>query len=137
MDQTNENYVFIKTHELGEAITSSSIYTAMRETEARVRENAEASEALARYAAHKAALESLFRADDPDPDAIRLHTESMQSMQSELNDMPIVAEMNEARREFSKLIRQVNQVLGFIVSGETDITSCGGSCEGCAGCGAR
>lgn len=138
MAYIDDNQVFIKTRELGELITQTSAYEEMRAAEAAVRDNASASEMLTVFSAHQHALEALFGMDDPDPDAIKLHTETMRQLQTQLNDMSVVAEMNSARQSFSGLIQQVNQVLGFIVSGETQASGgCGGSCAGCSGCASR
>lgn len=136
------NEIFIKTQELGELIVNSKPYLDMRDSEARLRGNVDTATALDEFAAHKNALESLFGSDDPDADAIRLHTESIRNVQAKLLDEPLYAAMNAARADFSALISQVNQVLGFIVGGETvsgesSCGSCGGSCEGCGGCGGR
>jgi len=49
----------------------------------------------------------------------------------------IIDEMNDSTREFASLIRQVNQVLQFIITGEMDEKGCGGACAECAGCAAR
>jgi cell fate (sporulation/competence/biofilm development) regulator YlbF (YheA/YmcA/DUF963 family) len=53
------------------------------------------------------------------------------------------AALFNARMDFSRLIRQVNQVLGVAVTGQiseedaAEWAGCVGECAGCAGCGAR
>ena len=128
------NDIFVKTQALGEALLESSEYKAMREAEEAVRNDESASLKLEQYGAHKHALETLFQQESPDADAVRLHTESMQSLQKELNDTEIVAAMNDARRAFSQVIQQVNQVLQFMITGEMESGGCGGNCSGCSGC---
>ena len=128
------NEVFVKTQALGEALLESPEYKAMREAEEAVRNHETASSLLEQFGAHKHALETLFEQENPDADAVRLHTESMQSLQKQLNDTDVVAAMNQARRVFSQVIQQVNQVLQFIITGETESEGCGGNCSGCSGC---
>ena len=127
------NQVFEKTRELGELITQTTVFTKMRAAEERVIDDASASVALDALSEHQTALEHLFASGEPDAEVIKQHTETMQKLQARLKEMPIVADMNRAREEFSGLIRQVNQVLGFVVSGDMMQSGCGGGCEGCAG----
>lgn len=128
------NEVFEKTQALGEALLESPEYKAMREAEEAVRNHETASVMLEQFGAHKHALESLFEQENPDAEAVRLHTESMQSLQKQLNETDVVAAMNEARRAFSQIIQQVNQVLQFMITGEMESSGCGGNCSGCSGC---
>jgi cell fate (sporulation/competence/biofilm development) regulator YlbF (YheA/YmcA/DUF963 family) len=140
----DNNQVFIKTYELGEAINASPVCIKMREAEEAVRLNPSIENGIERFMAHQNALQSIFsvgeRLDGGEVmEAIKLHRESMKAIQDELNEMPEYTQMQEARAEFQDLIAQVNQVLGFIVQGETEqaVASCGGSCASCAGCGAQ
>ena len=82
------NEVFRRTQALGEALTGTEIYRAMRDTEAAIHQNPE--------------------------------------------DEDVIAQVNDARRAFSKLIGQVNQVLAFMMGGNQ--SGCG-DCSGCSGCG--
>ncbi|MEG0766986.1 MAG: YlbF family regulator, partial [Clostridia bacterium] len=128
--------VFEKTQALGEALLQSEEYQVMRKAEDAVREDMEASTAIGEFAAHKHAMETLLSQDSPDATAVALHTESMQKLQTQLNGMEKVIEMNQARKAFSQMLSQVNQVLRFIIAGETAEAEggCGGNCDSCGGC---
>ncbi|GHU72975.1 hypothetical protein AGMMS49992_10140 [Clostridia bacterium] len=139
---TTDNEVFRCTQALGEALADTDAYLFMREAEAAVRDNPEASEALTRLSAHKAALTSLMEDSDMDSEAVKLHTQMIYDLQASLGEMPLVERMQEARQAFTSLISQVNQVLAFMVADNVEdgttagySSGCGGSCAGCSGCG--
>jgi len=52
------------------------------------------------------------------------------------NDMAFHSAYEQAQSSFTQLLQQVNQVLQFVVTGETE-PGCGRSCSGCAGCGPK
>jgi len=82
------NRVFVKTYELGAAISATPAYIKMRDAE---------------------------EAEQQDPDVLQA-----------------------ARIDFQTLMKQVNQILEFAISGRIDTgDECGGSCDSCAGCAGR
>ncbi|MDR2506183.1 MAG: YlbF family regulator [Oscillospiraceae bacterium] len=139
----DSNQVFIKTYELGEAINGSPVCIKMREAEEAAKRSPAIENGTERFMAHQNALQTIFsmgeNLDGGVVDAIKLHRESMKAIQDELNSIPEYTQMQAARNEFQALISQVNQILGFIVQGDTEqaTASCGGSCSSCAGCAGR
>lgn len=133
------NNVFLKTRELGQALLESTEYRNLRDAEAVAMKNAEAAEAMGLYMEKKQEIQNLLAGETPDTEALKRLSDEMDAYQSKLQGNPDVQKLTEARRVFSELIDQVNQVLRFIVTGETaegdteEEGGCGGSCASCGG----
>jgi cell fate (sporulation/competence/biofilm development) regulator YlbF (YheA/YmcA/DUF963 family) len=127
--------VFVKASALGEAIQQSEEYRAMRAAEAAVMANEEAAGAMRDFLAYRTQVEEMLTAENPDRAALAEHSHAMEALQERLGGMGLVAEMTRARAAFADMMRQVNQVLRFMVTGEMDEDAggCGGDCGGCAG----
>ena len=130
------NMVFEKTRELGEALMASDEYRAMKAAEDAAMANAEAAGLMSRYLETKSKLEEILHSGEPDPEAISELGSAMEDIQGQFQNVPDIIEMNRARDEFDNLINQVNQVLHFIITGETEENTegCTGSCATCPGC---
>ena len=136
------NMVFQKTRELGDALMNSEEYQKLKQAEAAVSENEEATRLMAEHANHRKTLERLLEAEDPDLDELNAHSETLESAEQRLMMMDCISELNEARKSFSDLVAQINQVLRFIVTGSMDDEEqeggcAGGNCGGCSGCGSK
>ena len=130
------NMVFEKTRELGEALMESEEYKAMKAAEDTAMANAEAAELMSRYLETTSKLEDVLHSGEPNPDAISELGAAMEDIQGRFQQVPDIIEMTRTREEFDSLINQVNQVLHFIITGETEESAegCTGSCETCPGC---
>ncbi len=128
------NEVFEKARALGAAIVESEEFKTMRSLEDEAMALPEVSEQMTRYLTHKQGVEAELAKETPDHAALADHSEQMKDAQEKLNAMDAVIRMSEARSVFSAMMTQVNQVLQFMVTGETQESGCGGHCEGCAGC---
>ena len=113
------NEVFEKARALGQAIVESEEFKTMRALE---------DEAMAMPEVAQLAKEV------PDHTALAAHSEQMKAAQEKLNTMDAVIRMGEARGVFSAMMSQVNQVLQFMVTGETEEAGCSGNCGSCGGC---
>lgn len=130
------NMVFDKARELGEAIAVSEEYAAMQSAEETAMANAEVAQKMSDYMEAKSNVESELAKDQADPVLIASYSQAMQSLQDELNAHELVQAMNMARQSFSQMMTQVNQVLQFVMTGQTQQPEegCGGNCSGCSGC---
>ena len=130
------NEVFKKTRELGEAIMHSDEYVTMKTAEDRAMANELAAVTMGEYVELKQQLEKIMQLDQPDVAQMKDLSEQMELLQAKLQAIDDIATLTAARREFTKLINQVNQVLRFIITGETGDGEgeCGDSCSNCKGC---
>jgi len=126
--------VFQKTRELGQALTESEIYKKMKEAEDRAMQNQEAAETMTKYLEKRTQIQEILTQENPDPAVMKSLSDEMDALQERLQMIDDIAQLTEARNNFSNLIAQVNQVLQFIVTGSIDDESgCTGSCSSCGG----
>lgn len=129
------NKVFELARQLGEALAASEEYTKMQETENTAMADAAVSSKMSEYLEAKSNVERELGNEEPDRDMLALYSEKMQKAQEELNHMELVKEMTQARQTFSDMMKQVNQVLEFTLTGKiADEGGCGGDCGRCGGC---
>ena len=130
------NQVFLKTRELGQALLESDVYQKRKEAEDKAMRNAEAADAMGKFLELRGKIQDMLASDNPDPGVLKRMSDEMEEQQDRMQMIDDIVAMNDARKDFSDLINQVNQVLQFIVTGriDTDDSSCTGSCSTCSGC---
>lgn len=121
-----------KARELGQAIAASEEQLNMRAAEDAVMEDAQASALMREYSELKLEVQQMLETEAPDEEALAAKSDRLQEAQDQLNDLPLVQQMLETRGAFAQMMTQVNQVIQFMVTGET--SDCGGDCGGCSGC---
>lgn len=120
-----------KARELGQAIAESDEQTNMRTAEDAVMEDAQASALMQEYSELKVQVQDMLESESPDEEALSQKSDRLQEAQDQLNALPLVQQMLETRGAFAQMMAQVNQVIQFMVTGET--SDCGGDCGGCGG----
>jgi len=131
--------VFERAGALGEAIQQSEEFKAMRAAEGAVMADENAARIMSDFLGHRTVVEEILTSDPPDHALLAEHSQAMEVLQGALNEMELVREMTRARAAFAAMMHQVNQVLRFMVTGETgdedddEQEGCGGDCGGCAG----
>jgi len=131
--------VFERASALGEAIQQSGEYRAMREAESAVMANEDAARIMSDFLGHRSVIEEILASDPPDHELLAEHGQAMEVLQDTLGEMELVQQMTRAREDFAGMMRQVNQVLRFMVTGEIDDddddeqAGCGSNCGGCGG----
>lgn len=130
------NKVFELARDLGEALANSAEYTRMQETEAAAMSDPEVSTRMTAYLEAKSNVETELSKETPDNEKLAIYGEQMQTAQTELNAMEAVQIMTQARQDFADMMKQVNQVLEFTLTGKIadEEGGCGGNCSSCAGC---
>ena len=132
--------VMQKAQELAEAIVESSIYQRMHAAELQVNKDEEAVKAVAEFVEKRQAVETVLAQSDMDHELLAQAGEEMEEAEKHLNEVPLVKDMQEARRDFTQMMENVNRILRLVVTGETDdgcsgdCSGCSGGCEGCGGC---
>ena len=132
--------VMQKAQELAEAIVESSVYQRMHAAELQVNKDEEAVKAVAAFVEKRQAVENVLAHSDMDHEQLARVGEEMEEAEKRLNEVPLVKEMQEARKEFTQMMENVNRILRLVVTGETDdgcsgdCSGCSGGCESCSGC---
>ncbi len=132
--------VMRKAQELADAVVASSVYTRMKELEDVVSEDEAAAEAMENMIASRKRVEEILTMKNMDPEELKRAGEVMQQAEKRMNENERIQELKQARKDFSTMMDNVNRILRLVITGEIreeDLgeASCGGSCEGCTGCG--
>lgn len=126
--------VMQKAQELAEAILESSIYQKMHEAELQVNKDEEAVKAVSDFIEKRQAVENLLADSNMDHTALADAGKAMEEAEKKLNEVALIKEMQETRKEFSDMMNNVNRILRLVITGETeDECDCGGDCGGCSG----
>lgn len=128
--------VFELARELGEALANSEAYIRMQETEKAAMSDPAVSGRMTAYLEAKSSVENELSNEEPDREKLAEYSSQMQTAQNELNAMEAVQVMTQARQDFADMMKQVNQVLEFALTGKisSDEGGCSGNCSSCAGC---
>ena len=119
---------------LGEAILASEQYIAMRLAEQAVVDNDEAQQLIQTYSQRKEAFQQELAKKPMDNDAMAKAGEAVHESEEEIGNHPLINRMREASAEYQDMMQQINSIIARIINGEPEEESCGGCCDGCAGC---
>lgn len=126
--------VMQKAQELAEAILESSIYQKMHEAELQVNKNEEAVKAVSDFIEKRQTVENLLADSNMDHSALAEAGKAMEEAEKKLNEVALIKEMQDTRKEFTEMMNNVNRILRLVITGETeDECDCGGDCGGCSG----
>lgn len=131
--------VMQKAQELAEAILESRVYTNMKESEAKLTKDAEASAAMAELIEKRQIVEDLLVSANMDPAELAEANEKMEKAEEKMNAIPLIAETKKARKEFQDMMDNINRILRLVITGEVEDDndhsgSCSGDCAHCHGC---
>lgn len=120
---------------LAEAIAESDVYQHMRQCENDAMKDPEATQAISDFVEKRQKVESLLAEGNMDHAALAEASQAMEAAEKLVNQQPMVRAMQDARNQFTQMMDNVNQILRFIITGETgESGGCSGSCESCGGC---
>lgn len=123
--------VLIKARELGETLSVSQELQRLKNAEA-ILENDDRGMALMED--HRLLQIELIKATRENSEEVRIKDirDLLMSKQSELNSYPATVEYTEAKNAFDALMKNVNDVITFAITGEActpdKCSSCGGGC---------
>ena len=115
---------------LAEAILESEEYIAMRLAE-------QATQLIAAYTEKRQAVENLLADANMDHGALAKAGEELENVEHAIDENEIITRMRQTNEAFTQMMKKVNSIIKFVVTGENDEEEhgCSGSCEGCSGCG--
>ena len=129
------NNVMHKAQELAEAIVESSIYQRMHAAELQVNKNEEAVKAVSDFVEKRQKVENILASNNLDHNELAEAGKAMEEAEKHLNEVPLIKEMQESRKEFTQMMENVNRILRLVITGETEEEhECGGDCSGCSSC---
>ncbi|MDD3920844.1 MAG: YlbF family regulator [Eubacteriales bacterium] len=134
--------VLNQAEQLAEAILESDEYIAMRLAERAALKDEAATNLITAYSEQRKEVENLLASSDMDHSALAEAGAKLEEAQKAMDENDLIKSMREANDVFNTMMQQVNKLIRFVVTGESDeeegcsCDSCGGSCgDGCGeGC---
>lgn len=124
-----------KSQELAHLISQSPEFISMRAAEDAASQDEAMAELFGRYNELHQQIEQLSMAENPDFDQMGALSREMETVQAQLQAMPLAKAMQQARQGFSAMMQAVNAELSKVLapqhSCDGDCHSCGGNCEHC------
>ena len=129
--------VLNQAEQLAEAILESEEYITMRLTEQAVMKDEEATLLISRYSEKRQAVENLLADANMDHGALAKAGAALEEAEHMMNENKLLQKMRESNDAFTTMMKQVNKIIKFVVTGEQEdeAEGCTGSCESCGGCG--
>lgn len=128
--------VLEQAEQLAGSILDSEEFIRMRLAEQAATKDEEATRLIADFIEKRQRVENLLSQNNLDKGELASAGDEMEAAQKKMNDYPMIQTMQSARAEFSNMMSQVNALIRFVVTGETEQpkSGCSGSCDSCSGC---
>lgn len=127
--------VLNKAEQLAEAILESEEYIKVRLSEQAVTHDEEAARLIADYSDKRAQVENVLAQNQMDHQQLADAGKALEEAEAAMDEYPLLKTMRENRERFNDMMKQVNQLIKFVVTGEQEeAAGCTGSCESCGGC---
>ena len=125
--------VIDKARELAAVLAKSPEYLSMRAAEEAAAKDDAIADAFGRYNDLHQQIERISMQETPDFDKMGELTREMESVQEQIQEMPLAKAMQRARGLFTELMQQVNIELSQVLNPNAG-GSCSGNCGSCGGC---
>lgn len=122
---------------LGEYILESEAYTNMKQAELAVTKDETCTKMIMELAEMRQKVEDILTSNEMDHEKLAEAGKELEDMDAKVNELPLIKAMQEARGQFSYMMDNVNQIIRFVITGETGEAhegGCSGSCASCSGC---
>ncbi len=128
--------VLEQAEQLAGSILDSEEFIRMRIAEQAVTKDEEATRLIADFIEKRQRVENLLSSNNLDKGELSSASDDMDASQKKMNDYPMIKAMQTARADFTNMMNQVNTLIRFVVTGESEQpqSGCSGSCDGCSGC---
>lgn len=129
--------VLEQAEQLAGSILDSEEFLSMRLAEQAATRDEEATRLIADFIEKRQRVENLLSENNLDQGELASAGDEMEAAQKKMNSHPMIQAMQSARAEFTNMMNQVNTLIRFVVTGETEQpqSGCSGSCDSCSGCG--
>lgn len=127
--------VLMQAEKLAQSIVDSEVFITMRRLENELTKDEQAAAIIMEVSEKRQAVEAILASSDLDHEALAKAADSLETAENAMEENELVTALKKARAEFSQMMSNVNQILRFVVTGETgEEGGCSGSCGSCGGC---
>ena len=109
----------------------------MRLAEQAAMKDEKATQLIAAYSEKRQNVERLLADANMDHGALAKAGEELENVEHAIDENEIISRMRKTNEDFSEMMKKVNSIIKYVVTGENDEEEhgCSGSCESCGGCG--
>ena len=127
--------VLNQAEQLAESILESEEFIAMRLSEQAAMKDEEATRLIAAYSEKRESIEKLLADANLDHGELTKAGAELEEIEKQIDANEIIDKMRKNRETFNDMMKQVNSIIRFVVTGEKDEEpdGCTGSCESCGG----
>ena len=132
--------VLNQAEQLAEAILDSEEFIKMRLAEQAALKDVEANRLMDEYTQKRHTVESLLASSALDHGALEEAGTALETAQKAMEENGKIKAMRETNAAFTDMMKQVNKIIKFVVTGESEeeeacsCGSCAGGCDSCGGC---
>ena len=127
--------VILKAKELAGVIAQSPEYITMRATEDAAGQQEDLQALFKKYDGIHRDIEEITLQKQPDFDKMDALARELEEVQQQIKAQPMYQALQDARKQFSGMMAQVNAELSAVLNPGGGNGGCGGNCAGCSGCG--
>ena len=127
--------VILKAKELAGVIAQSPEYITMRATEDAAGQQEDLQALFKKYDGIHRDIEEITLQKQPDFDKMDALARELEEVQQQIKAQPMYQALQDARKQFSGMMAQVNQELSSVLNPGGSQGGCSGNCAGCSGCG--
>ncbi|MDD3410843.1 MAG: YlbF family regulator [Eubacteriales bacterium] len=127
--------VLNQAEQLAEAILDSEEFIRMRLAEQAAMHDESAAKLISDYTEQRGVVEKLLATNNVDHQSLAEAGEKLEAIQKLIDENTMLKTMRETNAAFGDMMKQVNQIIKFVVTGEKDEQDgCTGNCGSCGGC---
>ncbi len=130
MENNYTEQIVMMAHALGEKIKEDERFLRYDKAEKDFRAAPEISRLITEYNAQQTALSKVYTTEDVDRDLITAIEGRVNTLYMEITENPVFREFNESKDELDALIKEVNDEIFFVLTGQRP-HSCSGDCSTC------
>lgn len=130
MENMLNDIIIEMAHKLGETIKQDSRFIRYDEAQKLFRDNDSLSRLITEYNAQQTALSRVYAQKDMDQDLITAMEGRINTLYLEITENETFKEFNASKDELDALIKDVNDEIFFVLTGERP-HSCSGDCSSC------
>lgn len=129
--------VLQQAEKLAQTILDSEEFIRMHQLETNMAKDEATVNLITAVTEKRQAVETLLSSSEMDHTALAAAADELETAEEAMNQSEIIQQMRDARGAFSNMMQNVNQILRFVITGDTgedEDAGCSGSCGSCGGC---
>lgn len=130
MEDRLDDMIIEMAHHLGETIKQDRRFERYEKAQEAFREDGSLSHMITEYNAQQTALSRVYATKDIDQELITAMEGRINTLYFEITENEVFKEFNAAKEEIDNLIKDVNDEIIFVLTGERP-HSCSGDCSSC------